>query len=170
VARAAGRDDPAGWGRVAAHWAALGRPPVVAYGRWREAEAALVAGDRPAAAAALDGAYRIATELGARPLLEQLRSLATRGRLPLPALSVEAGAAVGDDPPAVPAADDPFGLTGREREVLALVAQGRTNRQIAGELYISESTAGVHVSNILGKLGVTTRVEAAAIAVRAGLA
>jgi DNA-binding NarL/FixJ family response regulator len=65
--------------------------------------------------------------------------------------------------------DDPFGLTPREREVLALVADGRTNRQIAERLFISDSTAGVHVSNILGKLGVAGRGEAAAIAFRLGL-
>jgi DNA-binding NarL/FixJ family response regulator len=70
---------------------------------------------------------------------------------------------------AAPAPADPFGLTPREREVLALVSTGRTNRQIADELFISESTAGVHVSNILGKLGVATRTEAAAIAVRLDL-
>jgi DNA-binding NarL/FixJ family response regulator len=64
---------------------------------------------------------------------------------------------------------DPFGLTTREREVLALVAEGYTNRRIADTLFISESTAGVHVSHILGKLGVETRTEAAAIAVRLGL-
>jgi DNA-binding NarL/FixJ family response regulator len=64
---------------------------------------------------------------------------------------------------------DPFGLTGREREVLALVAEGYTNRRIAETLFISESTAGVHVSHILGKLGVETRTEAATIAVRLGL-
>ena len=50
--------------------------------------------------------------------------------------------------------------------MLALVADGRTNRQIAERLFISESTAGVHVSNIIGKLGVATRGEAAAIAFR----
>jgi DNA-binding CsgD family transcriptional regulator len=60
-------------------------------------------------------------------------------------------------------------LTPREREVLGLVALGRTNRQIADELFISENTAGVHVSNILGKLEVTGRGEAAAIAYRLGL-
>ena len=69
--------------------------------------------------------------------------------------------------PAGPA--DPFGLTTREREVLALVAEGYTNRRIAETLFISESTAGVHVSHILGKLGVETRTEAATIAVRLGL-
>jgi DNA-binding CsgD family transcriptional regulator len=61
-------------------------------------------------------------------------------------------------------------LTAREREVLGLVALGRTNRQIADELFISENTAGVHVSNIIGKLGVTGRGEAAAVAYRLGLA
>ena len=69
--------------------------------------------------------------------------------------------------PAGPA--DPFGLTGREREVLALVAEGYTNRRIADTLFISESTAGVHVSHILAKLGVESRTEAAAVAVRLGL-
>ena len=76
----------------------------------------------------------------------------------------------------LPAADDavvepadPFGLTSREREVLGLVAEGYTNKRIAETLFISESTAGVHVSNILGKLGVATRTEAAAVAVRLGL-
>ena len=63
-----------------------------------------------------------------------------------------------------------FALTPREREVLALVADGRTNRQIAAELFISEKTASVHVSNILAKLGVGNRAEAAAVAHRVGLA
>ena len=66
-------------------------------------------------------------------------------------------------------ADDPFGLTRRERDVLPLLVKGRTNRQIAEELFISENTAGVHVSNILGKLGASTRTEAAGIAARLGL-
>ena len=62
-----------------------------------------------------------------------------------------------------------YGLTPRELEVLALVAEGRTNREIAQGLFISESTAGVHVSNILGKLGVSTRTEAARVALDQGL-
>ncbi len=62
-----------------------------------------------------------------------------------------------------------YGLTPRELEVLGRVAAGRTNRQIAEELYISESTAGVHVSNILGKLGVASRTEAANVALTQGL-
>ena len=60
------------------------------------------------------------------------------------------------------------GLSPREREVLALVAAGRTNRQIADELFISPKTASVHVSNILAKLGVSSRGEAAAVAHRLG--
>jgi DNA-binding NarL/FixJ family response regulator len=64
---------------------------------------------------------------------------------------------------------DRLGLTPREAEVLGLVAAGRTNRQIGEQLYVSEKTASVHVSNILRKLGVTTRVEAAAVAQRLGL-
>ena len=59
-----------------------------------------------------------------------------------------------------------LGLTRREFEVLSLVAAGRTNRQIGEALFITEKTASVHVSHILAKLGVTSRVEAAAIVVR----
>jgi DNA-binding CsgD family transcriptional regulator len=63
----------------------------------------------------------------------------------------------------------PYGLTDRELTVLRLVAAGRTNTQIGAELYISPKTAGVHVSNIFRKLGVSGRVQAAALAERAGL-
>ena len=71
-------------------------------------------------------------------------------------------------PPLDPLA--PYGLTGRELTVLRLVAAGRTNAQIGAELFISPRTAGVHVTNILRKLGVANRVQAAALAERAGLA
>jgi DNA-binding NarL/FixJ family response regulator len=60
-------------------------------------------------------------------------------------------------------------LTDREREVLELLAEGRSNPQIAAELFISPKTASVHVSNILAKLGVAGRVEAAGVAHRLGL-
>jgi DNA-binding NarL/FixJ family response regulator len=92
-----------------------------------------------------------------------IEGLAARARIPLVPDEAAVPAA------AEPAVPDPFGLTPREREVLALVSTGRTNRQIADELFISESTAGVHVSNILGKLGVATRTEAAGVAVRLNL-
>ena len=62
-----------------------------------------------------------------------------------------------------------LGLTRREVEVLVLVAEGRTNRQIGQALFITPKTAGVHVSRILAKLGVAGRGEAAAIAHRLGL-
>ena len=61
---------------------------------------------------------------------------------------------------------DPFGLTPRERQVLGLVAEGATNRQIGAALYMAEKTASVHVSRILGKLGVSSRTQAAAVAHR----
>ena len=63
-------------------------------------------------------------------------------------------------------AEPSFGLSGREREVLALIVQGRTNREIGERLFISQKTVGVHVGNILSKLGVSGRVEAAMVAVR----
>jgi DNA-binding NarL/FixJ family response regulator len=83
---------------------------------------------------------------------------------------VEQDEAADPGPAAPPTTDaDRLGLTAREREVLALVAAGRTNRQIGEALFISEKTAGVHVSNILGKLGVASRGEAAAVAHQLGL-
>ena len=72
-------------------------------------------------------------------------------------------------PAPVEAPADPHGLTGREREVLALLAIGRTNREIAGELFVSGKTVATHVSHILAKLGVRSRVEAAATAHGLGL-
>jgi DNA-binding NarL/FixJ family response regulator len=68
-----------------------------------------------------------------------------------------------------PAARDQARLTGREREVLALVTEGRSNGQIASALFISPKTASVHVSNILAKLSVSSRTEAATTAHRLGL-
>jgi DNA-binding CsgD family transcriptional regulator len=64
---------------------------------------------------------------------------------------------------------DTFGLSRREREVLALIAEGRTNREIGERLFISQKTVGVHVGNILSKLRVSGRVEAAAVSIRLGL-
>jgi DNA-binding CsgD family transcriptional regulator len=78
----------------------------------------------------------------------------------------------GDGAPAGPPPPDPLarlGLTEREREVLALLAAGRSNPQIGRDLFISTKTASVHVSNILAKLGVTGRGEAAAVAHRLGV-
>ncbi|MFC4051742.1 AAA family ATPase [Actinomadura syzygii] len=129
----------------------------VARSRWRLAEALAEHGDRDAAAAEWRGALRSATRLGAGPLLGALRDLGTRARL-------------GPERGREPAGSGPLAaLTGREREVLKLVAEGLGNREIAAKLFISPKTASVHVSNILAKLDVTSRTQAAAVAHRAGL-
>jgi DNA-binding CsgD family transcriptional regulator/tetratricopeptide (TPR) repeat protein len=175
VARMRGSPSLDAWREAVARWVARRRPYLEAYCRWREGEASLVAGDRPGAATALSRARDIASELGARPLQTAIESLAARARVTLPveanvaAEPARSSDAASPPQPGTTPAPDPFGLTPREREVLALLSVGRTNRQVAAELFISESTAGVHVSNILGKLGVTNRTEAAAIAARLGL-
>ncbi|HTZ85107.1 MAG TPA: response regulator transcription factor, partial [Solirubrobacteraceae bacterium] len=100
----------------------------------------------------------------AMPIAEQARALARRGRLKV---DLEEGGGERDG------GEDELGrlgLTDRERQVLALVAEGRSNGQIAEQLFITRKTASVHVSNILAKLDVATRTEAAAVAHRAGLA
>ena len=102
----------------------------------------------------------MAERLSAAPLLAAVAAVARRARVPI---ATEA-------PSAAPApAAAPFGLTVREVEVLHLLADGATNRQIARTLFISERTAAVHVSHILAKLGAGTRQQAAAAAHRAGL-
>ena len=159
--RLEGSSDAGAWRAARDHWARRGNVYLAAYCGLHLAEASLVAGDRPAATEALVDAARIATRLGALPLLRAIEGLAARGRIDL------AGPPAPADTPAPPR--DPFGLTPRERDVLPLLVQGRTNRQIAEALFISENTAGVHVSNILGKLGASTRTEAAAIAARLGI-
>ena len=152
--------DP--WAAAAAAFDALDSPYPAAYARFRQAEALFGGrGDRRAATASLVEANKVATTLGAAPLLAEIRGLAVRARI---ALDEDGGA----DRPA-PERPSPAGLTERELEVLRLVALGRTNRQIATELFITEKTAGLHVSNILGKLGVANRVQAAGAARRLGL-
>ena len=137
---------------------------------WREADAHAGSGGTVAAAAALRDASTVARRIGAALLVERIDGLARRLRIDVVPQDVRTAS----DPEApveaaVDAPADPFGLTTREREVLALVAEGYTNRRIADELFISESTAGVHVSHILAKLGVESRTEAATVAVRLGL-
>ena len=203
--RLEGDDRPAVWAHVADAWTELSAPYDAALARWRQAEAALSGGTgrtgRADARVPIEQAARVALELHARPLLREIRELAGRARLTLPA---DAEAFLGQEPAtpiaAVPvgpagaaglAADtdphselvraiagdtttvsqrpDTFGLSAREREVLALVAQGRTNREIGERLFISQKTVGVHVGNILAKLAVSGRVEAATVAIRLGL-
>jgi DNA-binding CsgD family transcriptional regulator len=170
-ARAAGTDDPGTWAAVAAAWRSMRQPYLLAYALLRLAEAHLAASDRQGAAATVQEAYATADRLGAEPLAAETAALARRARLslvpPVAAAAVEDGKAGGE------AAVDrlaQFGLTEREREVLSLIAVGQSNREIAEALFISVKTASVHVSNILAKLGVGSRVEAAAIAYRLGAA
>jgi DNA-binding CsgD family transcriptional regulator/tetratricopeptide (TPR) repeat protein len=232
------RLDPAGWDRLAQAWAALACPYEVAKARWRQAEAILGSGEgraaRGPARTALEEAAAIGVELSARPLLREVRQLANRAMIRLPAgvdalLDVPDRAAAGGpdgaagdgqrdrsldgEPvdgllvavgpgqgatagngtgvtssshdgaagnglsavhrgvvgPAPIAKGDTFGLSRREREVLSLMAEGRTNREIGERLFISQKTVGVHVGNILAKLRVSGRVEAAAVAIRLGL-
>jgi DNA-binding CsgD family transcriptional regulator len=161
--RQAGPPDPAAWAAATAAWQRLGQPYRAAYAGFRQAEALLAGtGDRDTTAGVLRRAAAITGRLGARPLDAEIQALARRARLDL--AQQAATPAPGAPPPAAQ-----LGLTPREREVLALVAAGRSNRQIAQALFISPKTASVHVSNILAKLGAAGRVEAAAIAHRLGL-
>ncbi|CAM5725864.1 Helix-turn-helix transcriptional regulator OS=Streptomyces fumanus OX=67302 GN=GCM10018772_53860 PE=4 SV=1 [Streptomyces fumanus] len=159
--RAEGHDTPGPWAEAVTAFEALERPYELARLRRRFAEALLATGDehdRDRARELLRLAHAVAGHLGARPLADAVTLLAQRARLPLGRTA---------EPLTGPA--DGLGLTGRERDVLRLVADGRTNRQIAEELFISPKTASVHVSNILTKLGVSGRGEAAAVAHRLGL-
>ena len=198
--RLEGDDSPAVWAKVATLWTALNAPYDVALARWHQAEALLTTGTgrsgRASARKPLLESVDLAVQMGARPLLRQLRDLAGRARIDLPDAvddllasdtdrvdasdAVASGngherhrqdlvkAIVGDPAPIGPRADL-FGLSGREREVLVLLAQGRTNREIGERLFISQKTVGVHVGNILSKLEVSGRVEAAAVAIRLGM-
>jgi DNA-binding CsgD family transcriptional regulator len=157
-----GTSDPEQWAAAGDAFGAIPMAYQRGYALWRQAEALLLrkSVNRSAAAGPLREAHAIAVALEAAPLREELERLAMRGRLDL-----------GVEPPKPPVTDalGPFGLTTREREVLDLLASGRTNRQIADELFITTRTAGHHVSTILAKLGVQGRTEAAATAHRLGL-
>jgi DNA-binding CsgD family transcriptional regulator len=160
--RLAGASDPAAWHTAAKTWETLGCPHRAGYGWWRHAQAQLDAGQPVTAAAAALRAAATASD-GHVPLLAQVRALAARARIPLEAPAPAAAVSMSAEVSA------PYGLTERELAVLRLLAAGRTNPQIGAELYISPTTARVHVSNILRKLGVTSRVQAAAVAERADL-
>jgi DNA-binding CsgD family transcriptional regulator/tetratricopeptide (TPR) repeat protein len=169
-ARLEGRHDADLWERVAAAWTDAARPYPAAYARFRAGEAILGSrGSRAAAAAALSAAAATARNLGAVPLLALVQVLARQARLSLDVGAIAgSGGGTGDDGAGDPAVA--LGLTPREAEVLRLVAGGWTNQQIADALFITRKTASVHVSNILGKLGVEHRGAAAAAAHRLGLA
>jgi DNA-binding CsgD family transcriptional regulator len=161
LGRVEGASDAAAWARAGDVMREFGAPFYRAYALYREAETLLhERGTRRDAADRLATAAAIAEDLGAVPLLTDVTALAARARLALDGTGGTAGRG---------RAAGPFGLTPREVEVLVLIAEGSTNREIAGRLFISERTVGIHVSHILAKLGVANRSAAAAIAHRAGL-
>jgi ATP/maltotriose-dependent transcriptional regulator MalT len=161
-ARADGTATAADWAVVAERWVALGLPLEEAYARLRETECLTVAGERAAAERACAAGLGIARAAEATWLVEQLEALARRGRL---AVAAEEGA----EPAPPDDALDRLGLTERERAVLELVAQGLSNREIGEQLFMATKTASVHVSRILAKLEVGSRVEAATAAQRLGI-
>lgn len=151
------------WREAAALWDLTQEAYPAAYCRWREAEVLLNARlDRKRAIASAQAAWRCAVSMGAPLFRERVERLAERARIvlaptePIPATTTRS---VADD----------LGLTPREVEVLAQLAKGRTDRQIAEELFISKKTASVHVSNLLRKLDASNRIEAAEIGQRASL-
>jgi ATP/maltotriose-dependent transcriptional regulator MalT len=155
--RDGGASDPDAWGAAVAAWQAMGNVQWSTYALLRQGSAWLASGERGAAAAALRRAAQLARQLGAEPLMGQIATVANRGRIEL-----------WPGERTVPAVA-PLGLTAREVEVLKLVVDGQSNRQIAAALFITVKTASVHVSNILAKLEVRSRGAAAAAARRLGL-
>jgi DNA-binding CsgD family transcriptional regulator len=151
--------SPQHWHAIAQGWADLGLVHDAAYARLRRAEALVASRAAREAAEPLLAAHQAAAQLAASPLLTRIEAVARRGRLPLPA-PPDTAASETADPRLDPRLDT---LTRRECEVLDLVRLGFTNRQISRRLLISERTAAVHVSNLIAKLGVSSRVEAALV-------
>ncbi|HLH99391.1 MAG TPA: AAA family ATPase [Acidimicrobiales bacterium] len=164
------QEDPPDAGELIQRWEAsvaafdtFGHRFERARSRARLAAALRAVGRAAEATAAAGEARQTAALLGAEPLLRELAGLPG---------GVSGG--VGPHSAASEAAESrpvprDEALTARELEVLALIAAGRTNRDIGSELYISAKTVGVHVSNILAKLGARSRTEAVAVARRRGL-
>jgi DNA-binding CsgD family transcriptional regulator len=159
--RVHGTADPAMWKAVVDAFD-FGFVYEMARSRWRLAEALLAAGDREEAFKEWEQARATAEALGAVPLSRALVELGRRARFTTPSSSGPSPASSSPTESALTT------LTGREHEVLALVAVGLTNREIAERLFIANKTVSVHVSNILAKLGVSSRTQAAAYAHQEG--
>ena len=165
-ARAVRAREAESWAAAVAACRPMNDPLPLGYALFRHAESLTAAGNSDAAATPASEALRLARSMGAAPLLGDVEALIRRARL----RSADEGAPNGSrSEEAQPDELSRMGLTAREVEVLRLVADGLSNSQIAERLFISRKTASVHVSNILSKLGVATRVEAAAMAHRRGL-
>ncbi|ONI75035.1 hypothetical protein ALI144C_40425 [Actinosynnema sp. ALI-1.44] len=140
-------DSLSAWDAAVAAWRAVGNPYETAMALTGAATAALATNNRPGARTRLDEARELAAALNAAPLVSRIDGLVSRNRL---------------DDVTKPKADNDFGLTRREVDVLRVLARGRSNQQIADELFISTNTVATHVARILVKLGATTRTEAVA--------
>ncbi|MEV6490501.1 AAA family ATPase [Actinoplanes sp. NPDC051633] len=157
LSRIEDRHDPAPWERAASAWDKRNQPYPAAYSRLRQAEELLRRKGRKAAAtAALRAAWATAQAMGAKPLAAEISAVASRARIALVAGEEPAVAAVDEG-------DELAVLTVREREVLAAIAEGLTNREIGQRLFISERTVGVHVGHIFDKLQVRSRVQASRV-------
>ncbi|AGL19767.1 regulatory protein LuxR [Actinoplanes sp. N902-109] len=156
ISRVEQRSDPDLWARSAAAWDRRSQPYPAAYSRLRQAEALFARRARKATASmALREAYATARAMGAKPFAAEIEQVAARARVTL----ADAPEATGSTMPQGELAL----LTEREREVLAALAEGLTNREIGQALFISERTVGVHVGHIFDKLQVRTRVQASRV-------
>ena len=159
IGRASGEAIAGSWRAAVEAFDALRQASRAAYAMMREAEAMALSGAAPRSVAEpLQRAHAVAVDCGIAPFRAEVEELARRARVDLP-----------DQQASTRSGAERLGLTEREAEVLTLLAEGRTNRQIGQELFITEKTASVHVSRILMKLGVSNRGEAAAAAHRVGL-
>jgi DNA-binding CsgD family transcriptional regulator len=157
LARCSGHDTQDHWDRCVTESERLGQPYEQGLALLGMARRAMADRATPVARDALEQADAIARRLGSQALAGAIREAASRGRIPLDTASPPAAAATA------------HGLTVRELEVLRLVADGYRNDEIAETLFISPKTVSAHVSRILGKLGVTSRGAASALAHREGL-
>ena len=146
LARGEFADAVAALARARRYWSQFGAPYIVARLRVDIARGCAGMGDHESAGMELDAAEKLFRELGAEPDLARIRALRT-GR-------EAAGVHI---------------LTAREREVLARIADGASNREIAGELGLSPKTVNRHVENIFDKLGVSSRAAAVAKALKTGV-
>lgn len=197
--RVQGRASARTWARLAEAWQERGIPYHAAKCHWWRALAELRgSGGRDAAREALHAAWRLASPLPAGPLCAALMDLAARSRLdlpiddahPVPPVATRAARPREDRRVAFPVMEpaaatptgplaallsppdttgQPFGLSPRELEVLTILSEGRTDREIAERLFISQRTVHIHVRRVLAKLGATSRTQAASIAWRAGV-